>query len=181
VNPVDGACPTCRRRPASLLPRPTGRWRKRWPSKRARQQRAECQDKEITKQQLVNPTTPRRSKRHATGSDFTGACKLLCATSSAPTSSPSCLTDCLPPTNHQLQGRPATTTRYGDEGLTHTPTLEEVAKATHTHTRTLESDRGHTHTPTYARSRPAEHIDAPGPRARCRRRRKNRKSSQLVT
>jgi hypothetical protein len=37
------------------------------------------------------------------------------------------------------EGRPATTTRYGDEGHTHTPTLEEVAKATHTHTHT------HTH------------------------------------
>ena len=59
-----------------------------------------------------------------------------------------------------VQRRPATATK-----ATHTLLRSKRWRKPHTHTRTLESDRGHTHTRTYAR-RPAEHIDAPGPRAR---------------
>ena len=46
-------------------------------------------------------------------------------------------------------GKCATTTRYGDKGHTHAPTLKEVAKATHTHTVGRGRDRflvGHART-----------------------------------
>ena len=53
-----------------------------------------------------------------------------------------------------------TTTRYGNEGHTHAPTLRKACAEkrwreshTHAHTHTLKSDKGHTHTLSYTRTK----------------------------
>ena len=43
--------------------------------------------------------------------------------------------------HYSTHGACTTTTRDGNKGHTHAPTLKELAKATHTRTRTLESGR----------------------------------------